>query len=105
MRELTGQLRPFFVWAAVFSLLINLLMLMPALFMLQVYDRVVTSRSSETLIMLLVLTGGALLFMAYLDVIRARLMTGAGVALEKLLGPRVLVHMVRRGTLPGAKDN
>ena len=105
MRELTGQLRPFFVWAAVFSLLINLLMLMPALFMLQVYDRVVTSRSSETLIMLLVLTGGALLFMAYLDVIRARLMTGAGVALEKLLGPRVLVHMVRRGTIPGPKDN
>ena len=105
MRELTGQLRPFFVWAAVFSLLINLLMLMPALFMLQVYDRVVTSRSSETLIMLLVLTGGALLFMAYLDVIRARLMTGAGVALEKLLGPRVLVHMVRRGAIPGPKDN
>jgi len=104
MREFTKPLKPFFVWAAVFSLLINLLMLMPALFMLQVYDRVVTSRSSETLVMLMVLAGGALLFMAYLDVIRARLMTGAGVALEKLLGPRVLARMVRQAARPGPKD-
>ena len=98
------ELRPFFVWAAVFSLLINLLLLMPALFMLQVYDRVLTSRSRETLIMLLLLVGAALLFMAYLDVIRARLMTGAGTSLEKLVGPRVLTLMVRRGAIPGAAD-
>jgi PrtD family type I secretion system ABC transporter len=104
MREFAARFRPFFFYAAVFSLLINLLMLMPALFMLQVYDRVVTSRSHETLLMLLLLVGGALLFMAYLDAIRARLLSGAGVALEKLLGPKVLAEMVRRNAAPGGGE-
>ncbi|MGH6691839.1 MAG: type I secretion system permease/ATPase, partial [Gammaproteobacteria bacterium] len=104
MREFAGRFRPFFLSAAFFSLLINLLMLVPALFMLQVFDRVVTSRSRETLVMLAVLAVGALLFMAFLDVIRTRLLTRAGVALEKLLGPKVLADMVRRGASPGPKD-
>lgn len=99
-----GRFRPFFLYAAGFSLLINLLMLMPALFMLQVYDRVLTSRSDETLIMLLVLVTVALLFMAYLDVIRARLLTSAGVALERVLGPRVLAAMLTRAAWPGIDD-
>ena len=43
----------------------NLLMLVPALFMLQVFDRVLTSRSAETLIMLSLLAVGALVIMAY----------------------------------------
>jgi len=76
-------------------------MLAPALFMLQVYDRVLSSRSNETLIMLLVLVVGALLFMAYLDMIRSRLLTAAAVTLEKRLGPEVLDKMIRRGASPG----
>jgi PrtD family type I secretion system ABC transporter len=104
MREFASKFRPFFLSAAFFSLLINLLMLVPALFMLQVFDRVVTSRSRETLVMLAILAVGALLFMAFLDVIRARLLTRAGVTLEKLLGPKVLADMVRRGATPGPKD-
>jgi len=104
MREFFARFRPFFVYAAIFSLVMNLLMLAPALFMLQVYDRVITSRSVETLVMLLLVTVGALLFMSYLDMIRARLLSGAAVALEKLLGPRVLADMVRRGIVPGARD-
>jgi ATP-binding cassette subfamily C exporter for protease/lipase/ATP-binding cassette subfamily C protein EexD len=70
-----------------------------------VYDRVITSRSVETLVMLLVVTVAALIFMSYLDMIRARLLAGAAVALEKLLGPRVLADMVRRGIVPGARDS
>jgi len=105
MREFLKRFRSFFVYAAVFSLVINVLMLMPALFMLQVYDRVVTSRSHETLVMLLILTIGALLFMAFLDVIRSRLLARAGVALEKLLGPSVLAEMVRRSATPGNRES
>lgn len=51
--------RPHFVAAAGFSLVMNLLMLVPALFMLQVFDRVLTSRSAETLIMLSLLAPGS----------------------------------------------
>lgn len=104
MREFVKRFRPFFWYAALFSLVINMLMLMPALFMLQVYDRVVTSRSHETLVMLLVLTLGALLFMAFLDVVRSRLLARSGVALEKLLGPSVLNEMVRRSAAPGNRE-
>ncbi len=105
MREFFVRFRSYFIYAAFFSLVINLLMLVPALFMLQVFDRVVSSRSQETLLMLAVLAAGALLFMAYLDVIRSRLLSGAGVALEKLVGPRVLVEMVRRGAMPGGRNS
>jgi PrtD family type I secretion system ABC transporter len=96
MREFIAQFRAYFLAAAFFSLVINVLMLAPALFMLQVFDRVVSSRSAETLVMLFVLTLFALLCMAYLDAIRARLLARAAIRLEKLLGPRVLASMLRQ---------
>jgi PrtD family type I secretion system ABC transporter len=105
MRKFFVRFRPFFVAAGLFSLVIKILMLVPALFMLQVFDRVVSSRSQETLIMLALLAVGALMFMAYLDVIRSRLLSSAGVALEKLLGPRVLSDMMRRGTMPEGRES
>jgi PrtD family type I secretion system ABC transporter len=104
LHAFAARFQPYFVSAAGFSLVLNLLMLVPALFMLQVFDRVLTSRSIETLIMLVVLSVGALLFMAYLDVIRARLLTAAAVSLEKHLGPRVLADMIRRYAAPGAGE-
>ena len=99
-----SRFRPHFVAAAGFSLVINLLMLVPALFMLQVFDRVLTSRSAETLIMLSLLAVGALVIMAYLDVIRARLLTASAVYLEKLLGPRLLADMIRRSADPSRRE-
>ncbi|HSB49632.1 MAG TPA: type I secretion system permease/ATPase [Burkholderiales bacterium] len=104
LHAFAARFQPYFVSAAGFSLVLNVLLLVPALFMLQVFDRVLTSRSIETLIMLMVLSVGALLFMAYLDIIRARLLTAAAVSLEKLLGPRVLADMIRRNAAPGAGE-
>ena len=105
MREFASRFRQFFSYAALFSLLINLLMLVPALFMLQVFDRVVTSRSHETLAMLGLLAVGALVFMAFFDVLRARLLARAGVALERLLGPQMLADLIRRSAGPGRRDS
>jgi PrtD family type I secretion system ABC transporter len=105
LRAFVARFRPYFVSAAFFSLLVNMLMLVPALFMLQVFDRVVTSRSTETLIMLLAIAVGALLFMALLDVVRARLLTAAAVSLEKHLGPRVLADMIRSNADPNGAQN
>jgi PrtD family type I secretion system ABC transporter len=101
LHAFAARFRPHFVAAAGFSLVINLLMLVPALFMLQVFDRVLTSRSAETLVMLSALAVGALVIMGYLDVIRARLLTASAVYLEKLLGPRLLAEMIRRSADPG----
>jgi PrtD family type I secretion system ABC transporter len=105
LRTFALRFRPYFASAAFFSLLVNMLMLVPALFMLQVFDRVVTSRSTETLVMLLAIAVGALMFMALLDVVRARLLTAAAVSLEKHLGPRVLADMIRSNADPDGAQN
>jgi PrtD family type I secretion system ABC transporter len=90
MGRLLSEFRPYFVYAGLFSLAINLLLLAPPLYMLQVFDRVLTSRSRETLLVLTVAAAGALVLMACLEVLRSRLLAAAGSALDRRLGPRVI---------------
>ena len=66
------------------------LLLVPPLYMLQVFDRVLASRSGETLAVLTIAALTALVVMALLEVLRARLLAAAGAALDQRLGPRVL---------------
>jgi len=77
------------VGVAIFSALINLLYLTGSFYMLQVYDRVIPSRSVETLIALSVLA--CLLFVGQgaLEVYRTRILVRIGRAMEERLGPRV----------------
>ena len=96
MRELVARLRKFFLYAGFFSLVINLLLLVPPLYMLQVFDRVISSRSEETLLLLTLAAVGALALMAFLDAIRARLLAAAGLALDRRLGPQVLEGLLSR---------
>jgi ATP-binding cassette subfamily C exporter for protease/lipase/ATP-binding cassette subfamily C protein EexD len=94
------QLARYFAYAAAFSFAINLLMLVPALYMLQVFDRVLSSRSEETLAMLSVGALVALSMMALLDVLRAQLLAACGIALDRRLGPDVmrrLIELAARG--------
>jgi PrtD family type I secretion system ABC transporter len=90
VRELIRRFRPHLLFAAFFSLAINLLLLAPPLYMLQVFDRVLASRSNETLALL---TAGVLIALAMtaaLDAVRARLLAEAGAALDRAAGPAVL---------------
>ncbi len=86
MSAATAACRRALVYAAFFSLFVNLLQLSVPLFMLQVFDRVLTGGSLETLGLLSLLAGTALLAMAGLDVVRARLMSRTGTWLEQKLG-------------------
>src|SRR4051812_5392924 len=108
MRELVSRLRPYFAYAALFSLAINLLMLAAPLYMLQVFDRVISSRSEETLLALTTAALAALGAMALLDVVRSRLLASAGMALDRRLGPRVLEGVLGRVSAadfaPGLRD-
>jgi len=90
VRDLVRGIRRYFIYAGLFSLTINALLLVPAIYMLQVFDRVLSSRSDETLVMLSVAAMLALLMMAALDVLRARLLAACGVVLDRRLGPQVL---------------
>lgn len=104
VRDLVGRLRPYFFYAGLFSLAINLLLLAPPLYMLQVFDRVLTSRSPETLLLLSVAAVAALGMMAALDAVRSRLLTAAGVALDRMLGPRVVEGLLAKREGIGTAD-
>ena len=84
-----ARLRPFFFYAGC-SASSSTLLLVPPLYMLQVFDRVLASRSAETLAVLSVAAVVALLIMAILDVLRARLLAAAGAVLDRMLGPSVI---------------
>ena len=72
-----------------FSAVVNILMLAGPLYMLQVYDRVLASRSVPTLIALTGLLVGALGFQALLDVIRSRIVVRGAAVLDRRLGTTV----------------
>ncbi|MGH1367905.1 MAG: type I secretion system permease/ATPase [Maritimibacter sp.] len=83
-------------WAAgLFSIFVNLLMLTGPIFMLQVYDRVLGSRSKETLIALFVLMGFLFLMMGILDYARGRILARIGAKLQANLDRRVFSAVLR----------
>lgn len=79
-----------FLWLAfLFSVFVNILMLTGPLFMLQVYDRVLGSRSEETLVALLILVLGLYGLMWLLDFARTRLLARCGARFQAGLNDRV----------------
>src|SRR2546421_12686676 len=90
MQKLLAGLRPYLAFAGLFSLVLNLLLLAPPLYMLQVFDRVLTSRSNETLVVLSLAVLIALLTMAALDGTRAYVLAAIGATLDRMLGPEVV---------------
>lgn len=85
------------VWIAfLFSALVNLLMLTAPLYMLQVYDRVLVSRSQETLLALSLLMAFLFLLMGLLDHARGRVMARVGARLQAGLDARVGSAAFRR---------
>ncbi len=72
-----------------FSGVLNVLMLAGAIYMLQVYDRVLTSRSLQTLVGLTALLGLVFLVQGVLDIIRQRLLTRIGASIDRQLAPQV----------------
>lgn len=73
----------------VFSAVINMLMLMPAIYMLQLYDSVLTSRNEMTLLMLTLIMVGAYIFMGTLEYVRSFVLIRVGAQLDMKLNRRV----------------
>ncbi|XWN33339.1 MAG: type I secretion system permease/ATPase [Devosia sp.] len=89
-KVLAGRL----VAIGVFSGIVNLLMLTGPLFMLQVYDRVLTSQSVDTLLALAGLAVGLYLFMAIIDAVRSRVLVAMGHRFEQQLAGAAFAHTV-----------
>jgi ATP-binding cassette subfamily C exporter for protease/lipase/ATP-binding cassette subfamily C protein EexD len=96
MKSLWGELRPLATCIAAFSFFINLLFLIPAIFTLQVFDRVITSNSQETLVVLLIGTGAALTILLLLDYVRARMQNLLGNIIDERLSPPVVNAIVAK---------
>ncbi len=87
--------RQAFISVAVFSGMTNILMLTGAIFMLEIYDRVLPSRSVPTLVGLSVLAVILFLSMGVLDIIRGRILVRIGASLDESLSARVYETLVR----------
>jgi ATP-binding cassette subfamily C protein EexD len=75
--------------AALFSLFLNLLMLVPSIYMLQVYDRVLVTGSVPTLLMLTLITVFLFTISGGLEWLRAQVMIVASMRFDAMLGPRI----------------
>jgi PrtD family type I secretion system ABC transporter len=95
LRDALASCLAAFIGIGVFSGLINLLMLTGSLHMLEVYDRILPSRSVPTLIGLSVLTAVLFTFQALLEITRGRLLVRIGNQLDCRLGARVYDVVVR----------
>lgn len=101
MRSLLLLLKRPLLYVAGFSFFVNLLLLAPALFMLQVFDHVLTSGSQETLLVLLVGMVVALGLMFALDLLRSRLQGIAGNLIGDALSPVVARTLISLRSRPG----
>ncbi len=97
--------RDAFIGVGVISFMINLLYLTGSLFMLEVYDRVLPSRSVPTLIGLAILAAGLYLAQGVLDLIRGRILGRIGTALDESLNRRVFETMVRLPLVAGSRND
>src|ERR1700712_4585345 len=96
--------RSAFVGVGLLSFMINLLYLTGSIFMLEVYDRVLPSRSVPTLIGLVVLAGGLYIAQGVLDLIRGRILVRIGTALDESLNARVFDTVVRLPLMAGPRN-
>jgi ATP-binding cassette subfamily C exporter for protease/lipase len=78
-----------FITVGIFSAILNILVLTPSLYMLQVYDRVLTSRNESTLLMLTVMVVGAYLVLGGLEFVRSFVLIRVSAKLDMMLNKRV----------------
>jgi ATP-binding cassette subfamily C protein len=95
--------RSAFLGVGLMSCIINLLYLTGSIFMLEVYDRVLPSRSVPTLIGLIVIAAGLYLAQGLLDMIRGRILGRIGTSLDEALNTRVFDTVVRLPLTIGAR--
>ena len=99
-----GESRRLFVSIGLFSAFVNLLMLTGPLFMLQIYDRVLVSRSEATLVALVGIVAFLFLMMGLLDHARARVLARAGARFQMRLDGRVFgAILTRAGRSPAER--
>ncbi len=94
-----------FVSVGFFSMFVNLLMLVPPMYMLQVYDRVLTTQSFETLLMLTLVVVFLFLVMGGLELVRSRMLVRVGNRLDTTINARLYGAMFRRSVVSQGRQS
>lgn len=89
LQEAVAGSKKSFVFVGFFSMFVNILMLVPAIYMLQLYDRVLASRSQETLFMLTGIVVVLFITMALLEIARSKVLVKISNKLDNLLSERI----------------
>jgi ATP-binding cassette subfamily C protein len=105
LAEALAACRGAFYGTALISGMSNILMLTGAMFMLEIYDRVLPSRSMPTLVGLLVLAATLFAALGILDAIRGRILVRIGGALDETLSGRVYDTLMRLPLRVGARSD
>ncbi len=82
------------MWVVAFSVSLNILLLVVPFYAIEVFDRVISSGSVETLVGLTIIAAIALVFSAAFDTLRSRLLSRFAVRFERSLAPIVLESMI-----------
>lgn len=93
LKQVISGLKKSFYFAGFVSLFINLLMLVPSLYMLQIYDRVLASRSEETLLMLTLIVVVMFAVMGTLEFVRSRILIRVGNGIDAKMSSRLFDAM------------
>jgi ATP-binding cassette subfamily C protein PrsD len=94
-----------FIGVGLMSCIINLLYLTGSIFMLEIYDRVLPSRSVPTLVGLVIIAAGLYFAQGVLDLIRGRILGRVGTAIDEALNARVFQTVVRLPLLMGGRND
>ncbi len=87
------------------SIIANLLLLTSPIYMLQIYDRVLQSGSTETLIILTLITAVLLILLALIEMVRQRLLANFGTYLDWAVSDQVFERIFRRRAILGAASS
>ncbi|HYD87554.1 MAG TPA: type I secretion system permease/ATPase [Vitreimonas sp.] len=96
LRDALRACRTHIGYVLLFSAALNLLYLAPSLYMLQVYDRVLTSGGLLTLLYLSAVLLASLAALSFLDATRVRLLTAMAKRLDRIVAPHVLMAALQR---------
>lgn len=102
LRKARGVTWHLFLFVGLFSAAVNLLMLTGPLFMMQVYDRVLGSRSVETLIALFGLVFFLFVLMGVIDLARNRVMARVATRFQEKMEKRVFAASLQEGSAAGS---
>lgn len=102
MRSYLLRFSPYIGYGFFLSLFINVLQLAYLLYMRLLFDKVMTSRSTETLFYLTAGVIGAYVVMGLLEVVRSKLLVRVGIKFDQVVGGEIFRRMVESSVMPGS---